>query len=342
MTQTFILGGYTKRDNKGIHQVEFDAKEGAFSDPSLISELNGPTFVALSKAKDLLFAIHKENDQGGIVAFKKNDQGTWDKLASGFGDNGSGCHVSYRESSQTIYVSNYHAGVIDVFKLDGEELNVIQTVEHSGSSVHENQDSSHVHYADFNDSQNLLFVCDLGTDFVTTYEIAEDGTLAPSSEIKLTPGTGPRHLVLHPTEPYAYIIGELANTTTVVSLDAEGKMAAVETQLNIPEEHVEKSAGAAIRITNNGRFLYVSTRFHNVLTVFEISEDGGALTKIQEIDTNGEIPRDFNIDETEKFVLVAHQDTDHISVFDRNAETGQLTFIQNNTLAPECVCIASA
>lgn len=342
MTQSFILGGYTKRDNKGIHNVEFDPKEGTFSTPSLISELNGPTFVALSKAKDLLFAIHKEGDKGGIVAFKKKDANTWDKLASGYGDNGSGCHVSYRESSQTIYVSNYHAGVVDVFKLDGEELTVVQTVEHSGSSVHKNQDASHVHYADFNDGQTLLFVCDLGTDYVTTYDIAEDGTLTHSSEIKLTPGTGPRHLVLHPTEPYAYIIGELANTTTVVSVDAAGEMAAVETQLNIPEEHVEKSAGAAIRITNDGRFLYVSTRFHNVLTVYEISANGSALTRIQEINTQGEIPRDFNIDETEKYVLVAHQDTDHLSVFERNAETGELTFIQNETQTPECVCIASA
>lgn len=341
MTQSFILGGYTKRDNKGIHTVEFDAVKGEFSEPSLISELNGPTFVALSKAKDLLFAINKEGELGGIVAFKKNGQ-QWEPLTSGYGENGTGCHVSYRESSQTIYVSNYHAGVVDVFKLDGDNLTVIQTVEHTGSSVHKNQDAPHVHFADMNDDQTLMFVCDLGTDYVTTYSIDDEGKLTKASELKLNPGTGPRHLVFHPSEPYAYIMGELANTTTVVSVDAAGVMATVETQLNIPEEHVEESAGAAIRVTQDGRFLYVSTRFHNVITVYAISEDGSSLTKVQEIDSHGEIPRDFNLDATEQYVLVAHQDTDHLSVFERNAETGELTFGQNDTKAPECVCIASA
>ncbi|XJS09963.1 lactonase family protein [Aerococcaceae bacterium WGS1372] len=342
MTQLFILGGYTKRANKGIHSIEFNSADGTFSDSQLIAELNGPTYVGLSQTRDLMFAIHKENDKGGIVAFKKDEQGQWQSLTAGYRDNGTGCHVSYREESQTVYVSNYHAGVIDVFKLGGEQLSVIQTVEHSGSSTHTNQDAPHVHFAGLNSKQNLLFVCDLGTDFVHTYRVDNEGLLTLSSEVKLEAGTGPRHLVLNDKEDYAYIIGELANTTTVASVDSEGKLTIVESQQNIPQDKVEESAGAAIRLTKDNRFLYVSTRFHNVITVYEVSEDGSRLTKIQEIDTQGEIPRDFNLDETEEYVLVAHQDTDHISVFKRSAETGKLTFENNSTLASECVCIASA
>lgn len=342
MTQSFILGGYTKRVNKGIHSIEFNSEEGTFSESQLIAELNGPTYVGLSQAKDLLFAIHKEDDKGGIVAFKKDDQGHWQELTAGYGENGTGCHISYREESQTVYVSNYHAGVIDVFKLDGDQLNLVQTVQHSGSSVHANQDASHVHFAGLNAKQNLLFVCDLGTDFVHTYNVDADGQLSLSSEVKLEAGTGPRHLVLNSTEDYAYIIGELANTTTVASVDSDGKLTLLETYQNIPQDKVEESAGAAIRLTKDNRFLYVSTRFHNVLTVFEVTTDGASLTKVQEIDTQGEIPRDFNLDETESYVLVAHQDTDHLSVFKRSAETGKLTFENNSTLAAECVCIASA
>lgn len=342
MTQSFILGGYTKRVNKGIHSIEFNADNGTFGASQLIAELDGPTYVGLSQAKDLLFAIDKEDDQGGIAAFEKDENGQWQSLTSAYGEYGSGCHVSYREESQTVYVSNYHAGVVEVFQLEGFTLTLVQTVEHSGSSVHPNQTSSHVHFAGLNAKQDLLFVCDLGTDYVHTYKVDRDGLLSLSSEIKLAAGTGPRHLVLNNKEDYAYIIGELNNTTTVASVDSDGKLTVVETQVNIPQDKVESSAGAAIRLTKDNRFLYVSTRFHNVITVYQISEDGSSLTKVQEIDTEGEIPRDFTLDETEEYLLVAHQDTDHLSVFERSTESGELTFVNNSALAEECVCIALA
>lgn len=342
MTQSFILGGYTKRANRGIHSIEFNADNGTFTNRQLIAELDGPTYVGLSQAKDLLFAIDKEDDNGGVVAFKKDEKGQWELLTSAYGEYGSGCHISYREASQTVYVSNYHSGVIEVFQLEGVTLTLVQTVEHSGSSVHPNQQSSHVHFAGLNAKQNLLFVCDLGTDYVHTYKVDNDGLLSLSSEIKLAAGTGPRHLVLNDKEDYAYIIGELNNTTTVAAVDADGKLTVVETQVNIPQDKVEGSAGAAIRLTQDNRYLYVSTRFHNVITVYQVAEDGANLTKVQEIDTEGEIPRDFTLDKTENYVLVAHQDTDHLSVFKRSTETGELSFENNSTLAEECVCIALA
>lgn len=342
MQDNYILGGYTKRDNNGIYEIVFDKNKGSFKPRKLIAELDGPTFVALSQAKVLLFALHKEDNQGGIVAFRKKENQDWEEIDRLMGSDNTGCHISYREASQTIYVSNYHQGQIDIYKLEDDKLSHIQVIKHQGSSVHPNQDNSHVHYAGFNDNQSLLYVCDLGTDYVSTYRTQEDGTIMLASELKMDPGTGPRHLIEHPKEPYLYIIGELANTTTVASIDGEGKMAAVETVLNIPEEHTENAAGAAIRITSDGRFLYTSTRFHNVITVFEISEDGSRLTKIQEIDSHGEIPRDFNIDSSEKYLMAAHQDTDHISVFSRDAATGRLTFLENDAYAPECVCMTHA
>lgn len=343
MTQTYILGGYTRRINTGIHKIKFDASKGEFTTPELIDELNGPTFVCLNKNKNLLFAINQDDDKNaGIVAYKKDLANKWIEVDRCNGSEVSGCHISFREESQTIYVANYHQGQIDVYQLLSDELTHIQQVKHNGSSIHPNQQSAHVHFTGFNKDESLLFACDLGSDTVSTYSVDSTGQLTLKSELKVEPGTGPRHLVISKNEKYVYINGELNNTTIVAKLSDYGDLTVTQTINNIPEEKIEESAGAAIRLSNDERFLYVSTRFYNVITVFEVNHEDGSLTHIQTMDTMGQIPRDFILSDDDNYLLIAHQDSDHISVFTRCSKTGKIKFHNNDTRAPECVCIQRA
>ena len=48
-------------------------------------------------------------------------------------------------------------------------------------------------------------------------------------------------------------------------------------------------------MSNDGKFLYLSNRGHNSITVFKIKNDH-TLELIQRISTFGEFPRDFNWD----------------------------------------------
>lgn len=72
MVETFILGGYTKRENKGLQSIQFNPQDVSFSDTQLIAELNGPTYVTLSEDKTLLFSIHKEDGKDGTIAFTRD------------------------------------------------------------------------------------------------------------------------------------------------------------------------------------------------------------------------------------------------------------------------------
>ncbi len=337
MTQQYILGGYTNRENKGIHQISFDPETVRFGEATLIAELNNPTYVALNQAKDLLFAIHKEDERGGIAGFKKVD-GQWEHFDTIMGSDIPGCHLSYREDSQTIYVANYHLGQIDVYQLKDDQLEHIQVVKHEGNGPHKNQASPHVHYTGLNKTQDLLFVCDLGNDTVTSYTFEADGQITYAHDIDLPGGTGPRHLVLDNEEEFAYVIGELDSSTISLKVSKDGEFTFVERYLNIPQEAVETSNGAAIRLTKDNRFLYVSSRFYDAIIGYQL-EGEGKLSKIQSLPSHGEIPRDFILDETDHYLLVPHQDTDNIAIFEIDQENGQLTFIHDETHAPECVCI---
>lgn len=339
--QNYILGGYTRRINDGLYSIDFDPETGRFSDKKLIAELDSPTYVCLNEDKTLLFAIDSD-ELGGIKVFKRDENSDWQELTSIYDLVSAGCHLSFRDSSQTLYVANYHTGAIDVYKLDGDVMTNIQTIQHFGSGPHKNQDNPHVHYTGLNQDHTLLLTCDLGTDHVTSYSVNDEGLLEEAHTIMLPAGTGPRHLVLSADEKFAYVNGELNSTTNVLSLSEDGEFALLEIYENIPSEEIERSASAAIRLTQDGKFLYVSSRFYNAITVYAISEDGVHLEKIQVIDSGGEIPRDFTLSSNDEYVLVAHQDTDNLVVFKRNAETGQLEKLPEEGHANECVCILEA
>jgi len=93
-------------------------------------------------------------------------------------------------------------------------------------------------------------------------------------------------------------------------------------------------------VTEDGRFLYSSNRGHNSIAVYSINETGDTIERIQLISSEGDTPRDFALDPTEQFVVVGHQNSDKLTLFERDAETGLLSLLQKDVYAPECVCVA--
>ncbi len=68
-------------------------------------------------------------------------------------------------------------------------------------------------------------------------------------------------------------------------------------------------------------------------------KNGEAIERIQLISTEGDIPRDFDLDPSEDFIVVANQDSDNLTLYRRNQETGLLEMIQKDVAVPECVCV---
>lgn len=71
-------------------------------------------------------------------------------------------------------------------------------------------------------TRSFLFVCDLGQDKVLHYCPCDvSGKLIPTGEVFLEKGTGPRHLVFHPTLKTAYVVNELRSTVSVFSFQPQ-------------------------------------------------------------------------------------------------------------------------
>ncbi len=329
MKQSFIIGGYTKRLNTGLHEILFNANTHKIEKKDLISSISNPTYLCTNNDRTLLFSIIQDTDSAGVIAYKKVES-QWQEVSRMFASKINGCHIQYFEDTQSLYVSNYHEGLIDVYHFINDQLDHIQRLHHT--------DQSKIHFTDIVADKSLLYACDLGTDTIISYRIQKDGTLSKYADYKTHDEMGPRHFIIHPKQSKMYAIGEYDNHVTIFDIDHDGHLTEKESLATIPNDYMDGASGAAIKITKDGQYLYTSTRFSNYLSVFKVLNNG-QLERVQYIDSVGQIPRDFALSEDENHILVPHQDSDFISIFQRNSKTGELTFLNNDFEMPEAVCI---
>lgn len=337
MKEKIILGTYTRRVSEGIYTIELDTEKAEVSGLKLAVKENSPTYLAKSEAGNL-YNVTSLDGLGGIGAYDQEFH-----FLNAVTESGAPlCYVAVDESRQLVYGANYHKGEVNVYRiLDDGSLEATDAVFHQeATGPHKNQDHAHVHYTDLT-PDNRLVVCDLGTDRVYTYDVSDQGKLTIVSEFVAEPGTGPRHLVFHPAnETIAYLFGELDSTVRVLSYNkSQGSFEEKQKISTLPDDFQGENGGAAIRISDDGRFVYASNRGHNSIAVFAVSEKDQLLECIQIISTEGDFPRDFALDPTNDYVLSANQNTDNLTLFARNKETGLLELRQKDIYAPECVCV---
>lgn len=347
--QSFYIGTYTKGSSEGIYRCNLDTETGKLSDLRLAVKSDNSSFLALTKDRKYLLAVNetidpKDNNMGHIESFsvsKEGDQLTLvNKVSSGGAEP---CYVSVNDEGYVL-AANYTGGNAALFKLgDKGKLGAASDIQqHHGSGPNkECQEGPHVHSAVFEAGTDRIFVADLGTDAIYVYHLDKNKSqLVPSAipQIRLNPGSGPRHLAFHPKKKILYVVTELSNSVNVISLNMDGSYTLAQTIPAIPHNYDKSNYCADIHISNDGRFLYVSNRGLNSIAVFEIDQENGKLLLIAQEPTKGDFPRNFTLTPDDKYLLVANQTTQNIVTFKRDKDTGKLTYtdqIQAHT--PVCL-----
>ena len=233
------------------------------------------------------------------------------------------------------------------FPLDeqGRILPSSSVVQSEGTGpVGDRQEGPHTHFVTLDPQGKHLLSPDLGADKVLVLLFdPQTGTLTPNPDqpyFRLRPGSGPRHLVFHPEGIYIYIANELNSTVTACSYaPSTGTITELNTLSTVPESYEGSKYPAAVRISPDGRFVYVSTRGDiSSMAVFRVEADG-SLSRIQVIEDVPGWPRDFNIDPSGQYVIVAGERSSNIELFYRDANTGKLekTHISCRIPSPGCI-----
>lgn len=354
--QHIFVGTYTKKEGhvdgkaKGIYRLSFPNQkpDGTTSKWTLTDfESINPSFITISPNKKYLYAVNELNPNdgdSGTVSSYSIDGKTKDLqfLGSQKTHNYAPCHITVDATNQLAFVSNYVGGVVCVYPImkNGALGEASQVITLEGKSVTPRQEGSHPHSVNISPDNEFLFIADLGTDKIMSYQIDfENKKLLPTEQasVKVQEGAGPRHFTFHPNGKYAYVVNELDATVNVFDYD-NGKLTEKQSLSTLPTDFKGDSWCADIHVHPNGKFLYASNRGHDSIVIYEIDESNGMLKTIGHESTQGGYPRNFMVEPSGKHLWVANQNSDNIVKFEINQQTGQLKKVDKvEILTPVCL-----
>lgn len=329
-----FIGTYTTKGSKGIYVYRFNAATGAAELVSNTDSAANPSYLAIAPNHKYVYAVNETHGQtGGNVSAYTFDRNTG-KLTfinqqSTGGDDP--CYVTVTKNNKWVTVANYSGGSAAAFaaNTDGSLQPYSELMQDSGHGANaQRQEKAHVHSTVFSPNQDYLFTPDLGLDKVMIYKFNPASqkplTAANPPYASVSAGNGPRHFTFHPNQKFAYLMQELSGTVGVFRYN-NGKLTLIEYVPTHPAGYKGDIGSADIHISPDGKFLYASNRGdENTITIFSINPQTGKLKLKGYQSVMGKTPRNFIIDPTGNYLLVANQNTDNIVIFKRNKETGML------------------
>jgi 6-phosphogluconolactonase len=344
-----FIGTYTSNGSKGIYVYKFDSKTGEATWVSNTDSSSNPSFLAVTGNGKYVYAVNEvSRDKAGFVASYAFDEtnGQLSFLNKQSSGSENPCHVSVTKDGKWVATANYTGGSLAIFPVngDGSLQPFAQHIVHTGKGPNlQRQEKPHVHSVFFSPEEKYLFSPDLGLDQVSIYQFdptaKEPLTPAAISSASAQPGTGPRHIEFSPGGKYMYMLEEMGGAVNVYSYK-DGAVTFIQRVAAHPADFAGQPGSADIHISPDGKYLYASNRGdENNLAIFAVSPVNGMISNIGYQSAMGVGPRNFMIDPTGNFLLVANQKTNNIIIFRRNKFTGLLQDTGKKIEIPSPVCL---
>jgi 6-phosphogluconolactonase len=349
-----LIGTYTdKTTSKGIYAADFDASSGQLTIKGVAANTANPSWVVIHPNGKWVYAANESGKQSTITAFALDP--TTAKLTQlnqlpALGEDP--CHLSFDKTGKYLFVANYTSGNVVVFPIlpDGKLGEHTANVKDSGplGPNKERQEAPHAHWVQVSAQNRFAYVADLGLDRVLIYPFdANTGALStPASSapegvfsVRLSPGTGPRHVAFSARGDFLYVLGEMQSTVSVFLNERQEVWRPVQQISALPELFTGRNDAAEIAVHPNGKWLFTSNRGRDSIAVFAINPADGTLRKTVDFPTGGKEPRHFALDPGGHFLLAENQNSNSIVVFRIDETTGTLIQVSQTSDIPSPVCL---
>ena len=344
-TYELLVGSYTAGTSEGIYRVQFDSRTGRLQGkPVLAAKAANPSWLTVSKDQKHLFVVNEngpgQKDAVGRVSSYRIDpqshQLTLINQVQSLGNEPT--HSSVAADGRYLFVANYSVqedpgGSLAILPVDttGKLSPPVQLSGHPATRVNpERQASNHVHSVVSSPDGKYVFVQDLGADKVFVYRYDPKAsheqplTAAAPASVQLPPGSGPRHLLFSADGKHAWLTTEMSAQVAVFDYH-DGTLTQTQLVDYAAGQPVSDKAGAALHASSDGKFLYVSNRgTANHILVFSIDPATAHLKQVQQRSVEGDHPREFSLDPSGRFLLIANQKSNEIVVVERDPNTGLL------------------
>ena len=307
MKTMVYAGTYTAKSSQGIYSFSFE--DGRLSSSQLFCEIKNPKY--LTKKDNCLITVADFDYESGVALI--NAEGDIkSKIAF---EKRTSCFITSEDDD--IYTANYHTGVVTHLKLVQDELKFMNSIQiQDGAGCHQ--------ILVFHD--RILVPC-LFLDRVFIF----DRSLKKIGSIHFNANIGPRHGIFSKDGKFLYLVSELSNELFVIETNEWNIIHQIPVLMS-QEIHVRDTA--AIHLSDDEKFIYVSTRTKDVISVIELEDHKP--TVIQTVSCGGKHPRDFIL--LDHYLLCANKNTNEVVSFKIN-DDGTLGKIVDRIEVPEVVAL---
>jgi 6-phosphogluconolactonase len=330
-----FVGTSTGDADDGVYTFLFDHTSGSLEAENAFTGLARPSFLAISDDGAFVYAVHAmEGEADGVSAFRVDRATGSLTLLNQVSSGGRGaCYVAVNSTRTWVVVANYGTGnVVSIpVQRDGSLGPPAGYSQHLGSGPDSTrQEGPHAHYIDWDPQERFLFAADLGADKVFVYTLdAETGMIDSIRPrwLEIAPGDGPRHVDFAPNGRFLYVVNELAGSVSAFRYGDDMERATqIQTITTLPTGFDGYNKSADIHVHPSGKFVYASNRgdFDSIV-VFAVDQETGELSHVEYVTESIAWPRNFEIDPSGRYLLVANANARNIATFHIDQETGTLT-----------------
>ncbi|MEG0823050.1 MAG: beta-propeller fold lactonase family protein [Erysipelotrichaceae bacterium] len=298
-----LVGGYTSSKLGGIALIDSNLDY----EKSTVAIVGNPSYLCVNKNE--VYCVTKEGQRAGFNKYIYDGE-LLVKAGGNLHQSVAPCYITLINNE--IYTCNYHEGTLTIYDSNFEIQN--QIYEHGGKC----------HFIIFRDCLYYCFF--LGSDKIhifANHKILDKDIIFPK-------GSGPRHAVLHHKTNNMYIICECSNDIYRLDINNNLKL-----MCNATTDTEIESSSAAIRLSEDENYLYVSNRGEDTIAIYEITIDDLILKQMFKLPTKG--PRDFQV--VDNKIIIANQFSNCVSIYTLNNYLIDKLIKEVPSYKPTCVAI---
>ena len=264
------------RANDGaLLQYSFDRENCRLDKNGIVGTLHNVAFLICS-GNALYASSLDEMERNLFSAYEIADDGAVCLLNRTTGTGFDATHMALNRHKGVLVASDFLAHSLLIYEIrKNGALGACRDLvrfDAAGSEIGPRQDSPHPHCTAIAEDGSFLLTADLGCDRLWWTNLAGQSSI--SGSLPLKPGSGPRHIALHPSMDYAYLISEISSDVFVFRIGKEANKLELIQQMSNLRKGPGGSIGGDITLSPDGRFLLASNRGENTVVVYRICGDG--------------------------------------------------------------------
>lgn len=323
MNTLIWTGSYTADRNangKGIGAISVDS-DGKLTSLGLAAAADSPSFLAKHPTLPVIYAVAEEGQV--VQAYRRTRTAELEPMGKAWHSGEATCHVAADPHGRFIIATCWGDGQVVLYELDDDGAITSRTSAEAAVDPHQTGPTDDPRPSRAHSSHMLpdgrILTTDLGHDLVRVWRYQQGTGLVPDHQVVLPKGSGPRHMVRHPSGT-VFIDTEYSVEVAAIRAEPQGVYeltAIVPASVN---KAFDGDAAAEISLSPDGRFAYVGVRGSNRICILKVIDGGTALEPLADVPSGGDWPRHHLVHG--EWLFVAHEGSDDVVSYRLDPQTG--------------------